>query len=334
MARKSRQKEKILYIAKLLLEKTDENHKITVNDIIEYLNNAGIPSERKSIYSDLETLENFGLDICREKTSVTGYYIGSREFQMPELKLLVDAIQSSKFITTKKSMELIGKLEKLCSENDAKYLQRQVVVTNRVKTANEKIYYNVDKLHTAISREKKITFKYYKWVLDFGSTETIKKIPRRNGALYTVSPWALSWDDENYYLIAFDDNSNTLRHYRVDKMENIELTDETRYGKGTFENFDIASYAKAVFSMYAGDETTIKLSVDNDLIGVIADRFGKDVFVSKESNATFCISVKVALSPQFFGWLFALGDKVKLLSPPDAVGKYRDYLESVSKLYQ
>ncbi len=334
MPRASRQKEKLLYVAKLLLEKTDENHKITVNEIIDRLAAAGITAERKSIYSDLETLANFGLDICREKTNVTGYYIASREFQMPELKLLVDAIQSSKFITTKKSMELIKKLEGLCSENDAKFLHRQVFITNRVKTGNEKIYYNVDKLHTALSTDRQITFTYYQWVLDFRSSQKVKRAPRHGGKIYKASPWALSWDDENYYLIAFDERSQMLKHYRVDKMEGISITENPRNGRETFENFDIAAYTKSVFSMFAGEKTQVKLSVDNSLIGVIIDRFGQDVFVSWESAETFNVFVTVELSPQFFGWIFALGSKVKLLSPDGAVKKFCDYLGDVSSVYE
>lgn len=333
MARASRQKEKLLFVAKILLEKTDENHKITVNEIIEELSRQGISAERKSIYSDLETLSNFGLDICTEKSTTTGYYIGIRDFQMPELKLLVDAIQSSKSITTKKSMELIGKLEKLCSVNDAKLLQRQVFVTDRVKTLNEKIYYNVDTLHNALSSQKQITFIYNEWVLDFKDVERIKKQPRRNGELYKVSPWALSWDDENYYLIAYEKASGKLKHYRVDKMQDIVISEEEREGESSFEKFNVAAYTKSVFSMFGGKETAVKLSVNNSLIGVIVDRFGKNVFVSRESDDTFCVTVKVVLSPQFFGWLFALGTKIKLLEPNSAVKEFSEYLKDVERLY-
>lgn len=333
MPRSSRQKEKILYVAKYLLEKTDENNKVTVNELITHLAKQGISAERKSIYGDLETLGQFGLDICREKSSVTSYYIGSRDFQMPELKLLVDAIQSSKFITTKKSMELIGKLEKLCSENDARLLQRQVYVTNRVKNLNEKIYYNVDDLHNAISQGKQITFTYNQWVLDFYSNEKIKKKPRRDGELYQVSPWALSWDDENYYLIAYDESAKKLKHYRVDKMQDIKILKDDRLGEETFENFDIAAYSKSVFAMFGGEEVSVKLSVDNSLIGVIVDRFGKNVFVEKESDSTFIVNVKVAVSPQFFGWLFGLGTKVKVLAPQKAVEEFSSYVNSISQLY-
>lgn len=333
MARKSMQKQKILYICKILLEKTDERHAVTMKEILEELERYGVPAERKSVYNDLQLLSDFGLDICRTKSATTKYYIGSRKFQMPELKLLVDAVQCSKFITTKKSLELIKKLEGLCSAEDAKLLQRQVFVFNRVKAMNEKIYYNVDTLHNAVSREKQITFVYTEWTLNFGSLEKITKQPRKEGALYQVSPWALSWDDENYYLIAYDGENQMLKHYRVDKMEEIRLTEEDNEGRNAFEKFDIASYSKAVFSMFGGDMTEINLSVDNSLVGVIVDRFGKDVFVSRESASTFSVHFKAVVSPQFYGWLFGLGDKVKISAPRHVAEGYRAYLQNVMRLY-
>lgn len=333
MARKSMQKQKLLYLCKILLEKTDESHAVTMKEILNGLELYGIPAERKSVYNDLQTLSEFGLDVCKTKSTTTKYYIGSRKFQMPELKLLVDAVQCSKFITTKKSLELIKKIEGLCSAEDAKLLQRQVYVFNRVKAINEKIYYNVDTLHNAITKEKQITFIYTEWALNFGSPEKIIKQPRKEGALYRVSPWALSWDDENYYLIAYDAESELLKHYRVDKMEDIQITEEENQGRNVFEKFDVASYSKAVFSMFGGEMTEINLSVDNSLIGVIADRFGKDVFVAKESASAFSVHFKAVVSPQFYGWLFGLGDKVKISAPKHVAEGYRSYLQNVLQLY-
>lgn len=333
MPRTSRQKEKILYIAKILLEKSDENHAVTVPQFIEALDALGIKAERKSIYNDLETLSTFGLDICQSRSKTTGYYIASREFQMPELKLLVDSIQCSKFITTKKSLELIKKLETLCSADEAKALQRQVYILNRVKTPNEKIYYNVDKIHNALAKSKQITFVYTEWKLNFGSSEKVVKSPRKNGELYKISPWALSWDDENYYLIAYDKEKDMLKHYRVDKMEKIEITDEDCIGEKTFKKFDIASYSKAVFSMYGGTMTDVKMSFSNDLVGVVVDRFGKDVFITKETENSFVAHFKAVVSPQFYGWIFALGSGAKLLAPKKAVQGFTEYLQKVCENY-
>ena len=333
MARSSRQKQKLLYLQKIMLEKTDENHGLTIKEIIELLAGYDIKAERKTLYEDLEILQTYGLDICKTRSSTVKYYVGSRDFELPELKLLVDAIQSSKFITHKKSLSLISKLEGLVSHNEGEQLQRQVYVTNRVKTVNEKIYYNVDYIYNAISQNRQINFKYFKWDVDFGGEKKIVKVERKDGKIYTVSPWALCWDDENYYLVAYDAEAEMIKHYRVDKMEYIELTDKERDGGKKFENFDIAKYTKGVFSMFGGEETDVDLSVSNELIGVIVDRFGSNIFIRQESENTFQVSIKAVLSPQFYAWLFGLGNRVKIISPQNAIDEYRTRVEAVKSQY-
>lgn len=333
MARSSRQKQKLLYLQKIMLEKTDENKGLTANEIIALLAGYDIKVERKTLYEDLEILQTFGIDICRTRTSTVKYYVASRDFELPELKLLVDAIQSSKFITHKKSLSLINKLEGLVSHNEGEQLQRQVYVTNRVKTVNEKIYYNVDYIYNAISQNKQITFKYCMWKVDFNGEKKIVKTERKNGKIYVVSPWALCWDDENYYLVAYDAEAEMIKHYRVDKMESIEITDNDRNGGRKFETFDIARYTKGVFSMFGGEETELELSVDNELVGVIVDRFGRDIFIRKETDTSFVVSIKAMLSPQFYAWIFGLGNRVKILSPQKAVDEYRKKVEEVTSIY-
>ena len=324
MARSSMQKQKLLYLQKIMLEKTDENHGLTISEIKDALDGYGIKAERKSLYDDIEILQNFGLDICTIRTNTVRYYVGNRDFQIPELKLLVDAIQSSKFITRKKSLELIDKLGHLVSENEGTQLRREVYVTNRVKTVNEHIYYNVDKLHNAISENKKISFQYFKWDLDFSNGTKIVKTARKSGAAYRVSPWALCWDDENYYLVAYDSEAEMIKHYRVDKMERIRLLKEERDGSDKYKDFNPARYAKSVFSMFGGEECEVKLQIDNDFIGIIVDRFGSDIYVVRHDEHSFTVNVHVMLSPQFYAWLFGLGGKVKILSPEKAIVEFKN----------
>ena len=292
---------------KILLEKTDEEQTITVPEMIAELGKLGISAERKSVYDDLEYLKLFGLDVCSRKTRTHDYFIGSREFELPELKLLVDSVQSSKFITHKKSMELISKIEKLTSEANAKKLHRQVFVTNRVKTVNETIYYNVDKIHDAIAANKQITFKYYD--LDVNR----KKVYRKNGDRYTESPVALTWDDENYYLITYKEKYDDYAHYRVDKMESIEITEEDRVLSE--EPFDLSAYSKKTFAMFGGEETEVSIKFENDLVGVVFDRFGTDVRIVKADEDHFICTVNVAVSPHFLSWIVSFGRRAKIMSP-------------------
>ena len=303
----SHQKLKLFYLMKILMEKTDEEHTITVPEMIAELGKLGISAERKSVYDDLEYLKLFGLDVCSRKTRTHDYFIGSREFELPELKLLVDSVQASKFITHKKSMELISKIEKLTSEANAKKLHRQVFVTNRVKTVNETIYYNVDKIHDAIAANKQITFKYYD--LDVNR----KKVYRKNGDRYTESPVALTWDDENYYLITYKEKYDDYAHYRVDKMESIEITEEDRVLSE--EPFDLSAYSKTTFAMFGGEETEVSIKFENDLVGVVFDRFGTDVRIVKADEGHFICTVKVAVSPHFLSWIVSFGRRAKIMSP-------------------
>lgn len=328
MPKGTKQKFKLIYIIKYLLENTDENHKVTMVDILKYLENQDVTAERKGIYNDIETIRELGIDVIGEKIGKNFYYyVLDRNFEVAELKLLVDAIQSSKFITEKKSAELIKKLGSLVSVHEAKQLQRQVYVAGRAKTLNESIFYNVDAIHNAIGENKKIEFQYFRW--------NIKKEMelRRNGDFYKVSPWALLWEDENYYMIGFDSSCNEIRHYRVDKMLKISSTDFDREGKEYFEKFNLAEYSKKNFGMFSGEEETVKLQVHNDLIGVILDRFGKETIVIPADAEHFRINVKVAVSSQFFGWIFGLGGKVKILGPDEVVNRMKDELKKNGELY-
>lgn len=322
----SHQKLKMMYLAKILMEQTDEEHSITVPEMIAELNKLGITAERKSIYNDLEYLQLFGLDICSNKTKTTNYYIASRDFELPELKLLVDSVQSSKFITHKKSMELISKIEKLASHENAKKLQRQVFITNRVKTLNEQIYYNVDKIHEAIAANKRITFKYFD--IDVNK----KKVYRKDGGLYTESPVSLTWDDENYYLITYKEKYDNYTHYRVDKMEMIELTDNDRVLSD--KPFDLSSYSKTMFQMYNGEETNVSIEFENKLVGVVYDRFGTDIPIRKADEDHFICHVKVAISPHFLSWIMSFGKQVKIISPDYVAEEMYKMARDIMEIYE
>ncbi|MCQ4023045.1 MULTISPECIES: YafY family protein [unclassified Ruminococcus] len=334
MAKGANQKLKCLYLAKILLENTDEENAMTMSDILAALAMNGIKAERKSIYDDLEALRVFGIDVVARKGKSYEYFIGKRDFQLAELKLLVDAVQSSKFITERKSEQLIKKVEQLASKKQAEQLQRQICIKNRVKTMNESIYYNVDKIHTAISNGCKICFKYFEWKVSFTGGEKLKKQLKRNGSNYIISPWELTWDDENYYLIGYDSLSKMIKHYRVDKMMSIELSPEKRDGQEHFNSFNLSDYQKKTFSMFGGKEEKVTMQFSNNMIGVVVDRFGKDIIISKCDENSFQLTVGVNVSPQFLGWIFALGDDVKILSPKSVVAQMKKQSKKVSKLYK
>lgn len=325
MAKTCNQKAKLFYIMEFLQKESDELHPISVKTMIAKLEANGITAARKSVYSDMETLRECGLDILYRKEPPEGYYLAQREFELPELKLLVDAVQGSRFITEKKSKTLIKKIEGLASSHEATKLQRQVFVSNRIKSMNESIYYNVDILHSAIASDVKIRFQYTEWTVE-------KKLQvKKQGAFYSVSPWALTWDNQNYYVIGYEEASEKLKHFRVDKMLHIEPTKEKRVGKEVFHEFDLPRYVKKTFGMFGGEEKSVLLRLQNHLAGVVIDRFGKDVYMRRESEEYFNARIDVVISPQFFGWLAGLGTEAEIVTPPEVKCAYVDYLKEIIK---
>ena len=318
MPQSEKQRSKLLYLLKILFEETDDNHSLTLKEISAKLNAYDISADRKTLYSDFETLRSFNIDIISVKEGRDTYYhIGNRRFELPELKLLVDSVQSAKFLSARKSSELINKIESLGSRYDAKHLQRQVWISGRIKTMNESIYYNVDILHEAINSNKQVKFHYYQW-------NTEKKMElRKSGAWYIVSPWGLMWDDENYYLVAFDADENMIKHYRVDKMIHLQALDVDRLGRKEFKEFDLPKYTKSLFGMFSGEPTSVTLEGKNDLIGVVIDRFGKDIPIQRKNDEFFLAHVNVAVSRQFFAWVFAIGNGLKIVAPECVVEQMR-----------
>ncbi len=323
------QKLKALYLMDYLLRNSDEAHPVSMKQILDYLDSQGIAAERKSVYSDLDALRSYGLDIvqCGSGKS-SAYFVGQRSFELPELKLLVDSVQSSKFITRAKTGTLIRKIEKLASIHEAQLLQRQVYVTNRIKQMNESIYYNVDEIHSGISKNKQIRFKYFMYTVDK------KKAYRHDGAWYQVSPFALTWDDENYYMVAYDASHGEIRHYRVDRMDRIRLTDTDRDGLDAFRALDMGIYAKKVFGMFTGKERKVKLRFENELVGAVLDRLGQDAMLVPDGDTHFTVLCDVIVSPQFYAWLTAFGPKAKILAPEEVVEGMRAHIDQVAALYR
>ena len=329
MPKGTNQKFKLYRLAQIMLENTDEEHYITMPEIMAALGKYEITADRKSIYTDLRDLEILDIEVEGEPVGNRyHYHVINRPFELPELKLLVDAIQSSRFITEKKTNALIRKLEKLVSKYDAQKLQRQVYVSGRIKTMNESIYYTVDAIHNAISENRKIRFQYFQW--------NVKKEMelRHGGAYYQVSPWGLSWDDENYYMIGYDSDAGQIKHYRVDKMLHIQMSEEKREGRESFKKLDMAEYSRKSFGMFGGKDQQVKLLVDNRFAGVIIDRFGKDVMLIPADKEHFTVKVDVHVSSQFLAWIISLGDGVKILGPGEVTAMMKEEIRRLGKQYE
>lgn len=328
MPKGKNQKLKLLYLMRFLLQKTDENHAVNMAQIIDELERNGISAERKSIYDDIATLQDYGIDIIGEKSGRDYYYkVVSRDFETSELKLLVDAVQSSKFISAHKSAELIKKLERLTSDYEGGKLQRQVFVAQRVKTTNEKICHNVDPIYEAMGNNRQVRFRY------FSLNWKTEREFRRNGDFYKVSPLAMFWEDGYYYLVAYDNDKQEIRHFRVDKMLKTEVLQEKRISNPVCIDFDAAEYTRKHFGMFAGKDANVTLICDNSIAGVIIDRFGADTIMAPYSDDKFKVNVKVSVSPQFFGWVFSMKGKVKIHSPQEVVDEMRTAITSQAELY-
>ncbi|MDO4811468.1 MAG: WYL domain-containing protein [Eubacteriales bacterium] len=316
---------KLLYLVDFLRRQTDEEHPKTVQDMIAYLDRYDIHAERKSIYADLELLKTYGMDIQSVKSKSYGYFLGERDFQLPELKLLIDVVQASPFLTPNKSMELIGKLEDLTSQPNARCLRRQVYVMNRRRTNNEQLYYAVDGINTAINENRKIAFRYFDW------TESGEKAFRHDGATYLTNPVALCVD-RHYYLVAYDTATREYRHYRVDRIASLAVSEESR--DPLPRDFDLGQYVKTIFDMYNGRTATVRMQFDRALINAVIDRFGADAPMHAVDSAHFTVTAPVEVGPTFFGWLFQFGTQAKLLSPADVQSEFAAYCRGVLAQYE
>lgn len=320
-------KYKCLYLMKIFLEETDEDHGLSLSQLNEHLASYGFdPVSAKTLYEDIDELRQFGIDVDYSHAGRFYFYrVLNRDFDIAELKLLVDSVQASKFITEKKSAALIGKLTKLASHHQEQELTRQVLISGRVKSMNESIFVNVDALNNAINQNSQITFQYFQF--DWEKHEVL----RHNGAWYVVSPWALILDNENYYLVAYDSKESKIKHYRVDKMLRITATGDPRNGKDDFHAEDYTK--KSVFGMFGGKVTSVTLEAENWMAGILIDRFGKDIKMVPVSDTHFEVSVDVALSLQFYGWLIGLGPGIRLTGPGPAIKELKEQIMRLTNDY-
>lgn len=322
----SNPKLKLLYLKQFFEECTDEDHPATMPQILEYLDSKGIHAERKGIYADISYLEDFGMELRDEdKERSKTYRLLDRDFEPSEIKLILDSVASSKFLSERKSMDLMTKLEKLVSVHQRQSLKRQIKVTGRVKSMNGSVMYNVDTIHVAIASDTTVKFKYFHY-----NTQKEREYTH-DGKPYEVSPWTLLYDNSNYYLLAFVDDN--IRTFRVDRMAEVKQGAKERQGKEQFESFDLVSFTKATFGMFSGKEEKVEMVFHNSLIDTVIDKFGKDVFISVVDDHHFKITVPVAVSPQFFAWIFGLGGKVTILGPKSVVKQMKDMLSKVSERY-
>ncbi|MBR6326450.1 MAG: WYL domain-containing protein [Lachnospiraceae bacterium] len=324
MAAVENQKLKMLYLRKILSEETDQNHGLSAQELIDRLERCGVNEDRKTLYRDLDELERFGMEILRVQNGRTVlYHLNDRLFELPELKLLVDAVQSSRFISDRKSAEISAKLMNLTSDALAKSLKRRVFVASRVKSENEEILYNIDSIHRAIRENVQISFAYYEWNLK-------KELVLRGPEERVVSPWYLIWQDEYYYLVAYDAPAGKSKHFRVDKMRHVNLLEEKRLGSENMKDLDLGAYVNEAFSMYSGKPETVSIRFPKELIGVAIDRFGRDVAIREiEDGNAFRLRCRVDISPQFFGWLAGLGSGVRILEPQQTVEEYRAWISGI-----
>lgn len=316
---------RLLYVLDILRKKSDVEHPVSVPDILVELDKLGISVERKAVYDDIEALREFGYEIEQKRGKNAGYYIESRDFELSELKLLVDAVQSSKFISADRSRELIAKLTALAGAEDAKQLERQVFVANRVKTSDAAALANIDAIHSAIARNRRVEFYYTDWAVDFAGGERF--VRERRGERRSVSPVALVWDDENYYLVAYSSEHGARRHYRVDKMERVEVGSSPRDPKGEYTSFDPGAYSRQMFGMFRGESRRVQLRFRNDFAGVAVDRLGREAQVSPgDREGWFNLSCEVGVSPQFFAWIVGLEGGAELLGPKGVRDEFRKFI--------
>lgn len=322
---KAKMKNRLICLFRILYDETDENNQMSTGELLERLNDCGLHADRKTLRNDIDLFIDNGIDIVVVKSSPNRYFWGDRLFQLPELKLLIDAVSSSRFITAKKSSELIGKLTSLASMYQAEALDRHIFAANRVKSLNENVYYVVDIINDAINENKKMRFLYFEY------TAEKKRVYRNNGEEYTLSPYALYWSDDFYYVVGYCDKHRNVSQFRVDRMCSPIIIDADAVPQP--RDFDVADYSKKIFEMYNGEDVAVELECINSLMKYVIDRFGEDVNTRVSTPETFIAHVTVCLSPTFYSWVFQFGGKVRILSPKKARREYIGMIEDIHKTF-
>ena len=324
MAEQNVKKIKLLRLMEILRAETDEQNPMLASELRKRLADKGVIVDRRVLTRDIDILNEFGYEIMvtmigHEKA----YYVIDRSFSVPELKILIDAVQAATFITDKKTPELVEKIAALGGAHRAEILQENIVCFNTRKHSNESIYYNVDCLENAIQNNKKVIFLYYD--LD----EHGEKVYRRDGHHYVVEPIALVFNDDNYYITCYSAKHDGTANYRVDRMTSVESIDEEISKKAQELRCEMGCYTEQVFKMYGGELENVTLELDDKLIGIIYDKFGEDTKIVRTGETTVAASVKVQISPTFFGWLFQFGSQMKVLSPAEVVNEYTKRLKEL-----
>lgn len=326
MPKMPNQKLKLLYLSRIFQERTDGEHGLTLSEIASALREYGIGAERKSLYDDIEALRLGGMNIQTVRDTHVRYYLATRPFELAELCLMIDVVQSAKFLTAQKSNELIRKIEGLGSRYEATQLHKQVYATNRLKTENEEIYRTVATLHRAMASNKRISCRYFEW------NSYKQRVLRKGGDAYLLSPWSLIWEDEYYYLVAYDSDAAKIKHFRVDKMLKVTVLELEREGEREASELDMAVYSQRVFGMYGGEPMYVRMTADPALAGVVFDRFGADLTVLNRDDC-FEFSVKVNVSPTFLAWVMGFGDRMRILSPESVAAQASALAHAVASMY-
>lgn len=326
MAKRENQKQKLMRLLEILMRETDEEHGLSMSEIISRLSEYGISAERKSIYDDFLALEDFGFYVSHTQTRPPKYKLDTKIFELAELKMLVDAVQASKFITARKSREIIEKLGVFAGAHRSRELSRQVYVEDRVKTQSNTSIYSIDAIHAAINNRRKLSFKYF----DYNGEK--KKVFRHGGGLYITTPCALLWDDEKYYLVAYDEEAGKIKNFRVDKMQDVNVLDEHGAKNEAVEKFDPGAYSKKIFGMYGGVEELVTIECREHLAGPMIDRFGTEPLFTK-TDFGFKFSVRVMVSPTFFSWVLGFGEDIRITAPQNVKIRFKENLRKIAENY-